>query len=392
MRITHAATRALGLLALLGAALSSAVGVHAQEAAPPPQPTLLLRTEADNVNHEGVLAEYCWPVAEGDINCGASPETPASAIQVMNGDTLVIVIEGEAGAPGRLELTLIDGLDSAGEPVTVTFDDPGEETEWEVADLSEGEHAALVDAFFPDISNLSYIRYLFTLEVAAPEPTEEPTEEPTATATERPTQRATEAPTPTAEVAELTEGGEETPEELLTVEPGEAVASPTVTLIPTEVTSATETPAPSPTAPTTAEPVEGPLAGPPAVELESAGVRYGSLAVKYCWDNAAGERECPPDQVSDQPSERLVLPPISGFLIVVDGPKPDRVDLILLDAGGVTELARESRPGDVLLLYSPAAPDLGSYVFAVEAEWPEGVATYYFQIVIVPEPPAPASP
>jgi hypothetical protein len=323
-------------------------GVSTAQEGLPPRPTIYVRTVADDATHEGVLSEWCWPVAADDIDCGALPDQPEEVILVQNGDIISIVIEGEAGPPGELGISFLDDLDDQGQPIRVTFEQPGDPTEW-VVNLDEGDHVALVEAVFPQVADLSYLYYLFTFQVGEPEPEE--TETPMATAA-----------TPMAE------------------EPGQA---PTVTLIPA-IDKETAEPTGTPPA-AEAIPTAELWVGPPAITLESAGVIYAPLAVSYCWDNPAGERECPADQVTEQPSDRLTLSPLGAFLTHVDGPAPDKVDLVLLSSDGIQELERESRRSDVLFLYSPLIPEPGGYVFAVEAEWPQGTAIFYFQILIVEE-------
>ena len=211
---------------------------------------------------------------------------------------------------------------------------------------------------------------------------------PTAT----PTAATVEPPTEEIDEEEAIPLGEMTaePEE----EAVEPTPMPTVTLLPTvEVPTqeALETPAAAPQE--EAEPmrviglIADQLQGPPMVVLESAGEVYVPLAVSYCWDDAAGERECPPDQVIDYPSERLVVPPFGAFLVVTDDPVPKTVDFVILAADASAELARETRAGATLILYTPLIEEQGSYLFAVEAEWPEGNATYYFLLLIL-EPEA----
>ncbi|MCZ7546295.1 MAG: hypothetical protein M5R40_23465 [Anaerolineae bacterium] len=395
--------RTAALLVVLCLLAVSAVGTGvAQETQPaaPSQPVITLRAVADDAVYEGVLAEYCWPTATGSLRCGTVPDAPEDSIVVEMGDDLEVVVESEAGLPESVTVRLAD--DPEEEPVADT-------TDWTV-DLEPGVYEVLVDATFPDVNAYSFVSYRFTLEVSAPPtptPTETPTEEPTEAPTEAPTEEPTEEATEAAEATEPagtepaepvtpdeteTPGAEATSE--VTAEPteeemaGEEAVTPTVTLMPTqEIAEAEETEAPAET-PTPSKPEpELPLTGPPPVMLQSGDVAFASLAVEYCWDNAAGERECPPGQPSDEGVELLGVPPQGAFLVVVDGPAPLAVSLALFASNGIDELARETRLGDALLLYSlpPATP--GSYIFAVEAEWPEGIATYYFPVLILePEP------
>ncbi len=382
--------RAMILLLVLSALLVGAAGVSAaQNTPPPPQPTMVIRTVADDKTYAGVLVEYCWPVAADDINCGASPATPDSVIPLQNGDTIEIVTEGAAGPPSEVILTLLDTLDRQGEPVSITLDDPGEATEWTV-DLDAGEQAVRIDALFLDVAEGSFISFRFTFEIRPPTPTPTPTEEPA----EEPTEEPTETLTP--EATEAGEGGEEeTPATEMATEPTEgttgeaATPEPTVTLISTGTLTtevATEEPEATPTeTPATAEPIDRPLSAPPPVALESAGESYPPLAVEFCWDNAASVRECPTPAPLDEAAP-LTLLPSGAFLIAVDGPAPETVELVLLTSDGITELARESRASDVLFLYSLPIADEGSFVFAVEAQWPEGTATYLFQLLVTTPP------
>ena len=145
-------TRRVLVLVLAGAVLVTCVaGLASAQDALPSQPVMTIRTISDGEEHEGALAEYCWPSAAAGVACGTTTERPESTIVVENGDIIAIVIEGDAGPPSQLAITFPEVLDRRGRALQVSLDTPGDATEW-VVDLAEGEHEAVIDAVFAAVT------------------------------------------------------------------------------------------------------------------------------------------------------------------------------------------------------------------------------------------------
>lgn len=154
----------------------------------PPRPTI--RLDAGDVIATENVYSYCWPISQGNNQCGFADDlgftTPQNPLQLDAGQQLNVIIDNSPGDPTFLTVT----IDPDGNNVqTVTL----ESAPLAIFDqaLPAGPHILQVDAVYADIAGVqAYISHRFAVNVrggvAIPQasPTSEaiePTTEPEAT-------------------------------------------------------------------------------------------------------------------------------------------------------------------------------------------------------------------
>jgi cell division septation protein DedD len=320
-----------------------------------------IRMSVADTSYVGLAGAYCWPQAANDIRCEPDPLdlTPAETIAAESGDMLTFSVISESGAPAAFYATLLDDTDKDGAQVVVDFG-PVSEAEYEV-DLDSGPHRFSVVAEFPGASgDTSFVTTIFAVEIP-----ESVAEVPTAT-TEPTQQPPTAAPT---EVVEITEEATEEPTAEAAEKPTE---QPTAEIQPTPV------PPPTTVPPTVPPPVSGTEEmRPPAVVIINGGNRYLPSGIEYCMADTDSCVDIP----ATAGSERLLI--MSGVTLRIDaennGPESMTVSLRSTDLSA--EFQRDTIPGNAVSLHTVSG-NPGNYVLHIEAQWPDGVASYYFRLQI----------
>lgn len=150
-------------------------------------------------------------------------------------------------------------------------------------------------------------------------------------------------------------------------------AGATVEIPVTATLAASETPAPSATSPI-AQPNE-----PAGLQLIFAGQTYMPVGVNFCQTSATGEQVCV-DRPLEAEGEFIAL--LQNFAIQVqllDGPRPESVELVFQNINTLAEVQKTTRPGDNLLLFNVNVP-AGTYFMRVTVDWGTTQANYFFRV------------
>ncbi len=351
-----------------------------------PRPTIQMVIGDETI--AGVPAAYCWLEATNDIVCQPDPDdlTTGETTTIAAGDSLTFTVQGGAGAPAAFYANLLDE-DTGGEPTRIDFG--AVNSAQYAADLTPGVHHLAVIAEYPLASgDTPFVSVVFAVEVPqemAAIPTIEAsathapaTARPTATRELKPTEAsaALSSPLPEATTAAPTkaptEGVTETPTETPPTQPPSPTPPPQPTLRPTE---------PQPTALPTTAPTEGPGSAEdvPEVIAVNGGQNYVPSAVRFC-PQGTTEDACI-DLPATAESERILV--ANGDTIRVDlaSPGPSSLSLALANNSLTQEINRTELAGSTIALYTVSG-DPGNYILVVSAQWPEGLATYYFRLQI----------
>lgn len=356
----------------------------APETAITPNATLVPRPVIDLLIGDqtvtGLPAASCWLESANDIVCQPDPAdlTGIDATTITAGDNLTFAIQGTAGTPAAFYLNLLNEK-AGGEPIRIDFGTVS--SAQYIPNLEPGIHRMAVVAEYPlDSGDTSFVSAIFAIEVPqvlaeAPTVAATPTvAQPTASPAQetKPTEAsaAMNTPTPAATTAAPTE----TPTEVSPTVPPSPTPPPPPTARPTEV-PATAIPSP------TIAPTEGPAGAGniPEVIAVNGGQNYVPSAVEFCPQGAA-EDACTEFPATAQ-SERILVANGDTIRIDLASPGPSSISLALANNSLSQELNRTDLAGSTIALYTVSG-NAGNYILVVSAQWPNGVATYYFRLQI----------
>jgi hypothetical protein len=337
---------------------------------------------------EGTPGSFCWPQADGTPLCDfVDDPQPTTPITVANGDAIVFTVDPASPAPQTLRGTLLDDKNADGDVLETDLTATG--GVYTIQNLSDGTHRLQIDALYPGTEQSQpFVAYVFLLQVgvssSAPVATPEVVGEVTPTET-TPEPVATEpAPADATPVVEATAAATEQVAQPVATQP--SIVEPTVvppTIAPT-VAPPTATPLPLPTnVPTTVPVTDGGITATipiPPVRLIVGGRRYEAIAINACAVGSTGETIC-----INRPAQSAVLriEAASGDAAQVDfgGPRPTAFVLTFYTADGTKVLSKQEVRPDNLVLYN-LPTNAGNYVVSAEISFPDGKATYYFQLAI----------
>ncbi len=109
------------------------------------------------------------------------------------------------------------------------------------------------------------------------------------------------------------------------------------------------------------------------------GQNYVPSAVEFCPQGAA-EDACAEYPATAQ-SERILVANGDTIRIDLASPGPSIISLALANNSLTQEINRTDLAGSTMALYTVSG-DAGNYILVVSAQWPNGVATYYFRLQI----------
>ncbi len=349
-----------------------------------------IRLSAMGEVYEGLPGAYCWLQAPNDIRCEPDPLVmePEQTIQVAPGDTITLMVDSEVGPPAEFYATFLDDEDPDGDPIVQDF---GSTTMAEyTVNLDPGVHRIDVVAEFPEVEGEnSFVTTIFALEVPAgvavqitPRPTATtlpPTPAPAETEEPKPETPAPLVETPTMTLQVLTP---EIATQAASPSPTPPLAEPSNTPAPAAPTATSAPPTPIPTPGVMVEAGEL-AAAPPEVIVINGGRRFMPTGLQYCYREAEGGEVCVDQPISPE-GERILLN--SGDTLRIDaaqgGPPAMAVTLRSTDLSQEYQRTELTGNATAISLHTiTGAP--GNYTLVVEADWPQGTATYYFRLQIM---------